>query len=145
MSAGFSISLTKDDVTKDLQKAIKKVQQPEKLLKAVGVGIVGLAKEAFNNASLRPIPWVPKKDGSKATLKSREATLWRSLKVQSVNKRNVRVGSDRPYAAIHQLGGKTRPMPARPYFPIYNDKLTVHGAKRTKDIIDAYMQMRPNG
>jgi phage gpG-like protein len=141
MSNGFSITLAKDDISKDIKSMLSKVKQPEKLLKAIGVGLVGLTKETFNNASLRPQPWVPKKDGSKATLKSREASLWRSIKVQSVTKANVKIGSDRPYAAIHHLGGKTRPMPARPYFPVWNDKLTQHGAKRTKEIIEAYMKL----
>lgn len=142
MANGFTITLVRDDVTKDLQKLMRKVKTRTPLMRAIGVGMVGLAKDAFSNASLRPQPWRPKKDGSAATLRSREATLWRSLRVQTVSNTNVSFGSDRPYAAIHQLGGKTRPMPARPYFPIWQDKLTDRAAKRTRDIIETYMQVR---
>lgn len=139
---GFAIKLTRDDVTRDLQRRIRKMQNPAPLLRAIGVGLVGLTKEAFKNAALRPAPWKNKKDGSPATLRSREATLWRSIRVQSVSKSNVFIGSDRPYAAIHQLGGKSRPMPARPFFPVLNEKLTPEAQKRMKFIIDAYVQAR---
>ena len=77
--SGFSLKLTRDDVTKDLQKAMGKVKNATPLLRAVGIGLVGLTKETFNNASLRPMPWVNKKDGTPSTLKSREASLWRSI------------------------------------------------------------------
>ena len=104
-------------------------------------GLVGLTKETFNNASLRPIPWVNKKDGTKATLKSREASLWRSIKIQTVTPKNVLIGSDKPYAAIHHLGGVSRPMPERPYFPFFRNQLTKPGKQRMKDIIEDYMEL----
>ncbi len=141
MSSSFGLKLERDDVSKDLQRMLKGMSAggARPLLKGIGVGIVGLAKDAFNNASLRPAPWAAKKDGTPATLKSKEATLWRSLRVQQVSGMNVTVGSDRPYAAIHQLGGESRPMPARPYFPILNNKLTIPAQKRIKDIMDEFV------
>lgn len=141
---GLGIKLDRDDVTPRLQKMIRGMKNPQALLRAVGVGLVGLTKETFNNADLRPIPWAAKKDGTKATLKSREATLWRSIRVQAVTKSGVTIGTDRPYGAIHQLGGKSRPMPARPYFPFHNNKLTKHGEDRMAAVIDAYVEMRGN-
>jgi phage gpG-like protein len=141
MASGFTIKVIRDDVTKDLRQMIRKVQSPTPLLRAIGTGLVGLAKESFNDASKRPAPWASRKDGSKATLKSREATLWRSIKVQSISATNVKIGSDRPYAAIHQLGGVSRPMPARPYFPFLDDKLTMQGEKRLRSVLDAYMKL----
>lgn len=142
MSSGFSIKLQRDDVTKDLQRLMGKVKNATPLLRAIGVGLVGVTKSTFNDASLRPLAWAPKKDGSKATLKSREATLWRSIRVQSVGTRNVVIGSDRPYAAIHQLGGKTRPMPQRPYFPVHNGQITQAGQTCMADVIEAYLKVR---
>lgn len=141
MSGGLTIKIERNDIKRDLARAIAKVQRPERLMRAIGVGLVGLTKEAFNNASLRPAPWKDKKDGTPATLKSREATLWRSIKVQSFSSNEVKIGSDRPYASIHQLGGKSRPMPARPYFPFVGNDLTKPAEKRTRDIIEAYMKM----
>lgn len=139
--SGFTIKIERNDIARDLQRAMSKVRNPERLMKAIGVGLVGLTKESFNNASLRPAPWPNKKGGSAATLKSREATLWRSIRVQSFSGSEVKIGSDRPYAAIHQLGGKSRPMPARPYFPFIGNDLTKAAEKRTRDIIEAYMKM----
>jgi phage gpG-like protein len=139
---GFTIKLTRDEVTQDLQRRIRTMANPQPLLRVIGVGLVGLTKETFNNASLRPKPWAAKKDGSKATLKSREGTLWRSIRVTVVSRVSVSIGSDRPYAAIHQLGGKSRPMPARPYFPFLESKLTLHAQKRVASVINAYVKAR---
>jgi phage gpG-like protein len=109
---------------------------------AIGTGLVGQTKRAFNQPALRPAPWKAKKDGSPATLKSREATLWRSIRVVKAEAKRVRIGSDRPYAAIHQLGGKSRPMPARPYFPFYaSGQLTPGGAKLVGQVIETVLKL----
>jgi len=116
------------------------VKPATSLNRAIGVGLVGLTKEAFNNASLRPAPWVNKKDGSPATLKSREASMWRSIRILQVSGAGVDIGSDRPYASIHQLGGRSRPMPARPFFPVLNGKLTAPALRRISDITEAFLK-----
>ncbi len=142
MSSGFSIKMTRDDVTRDLEKLAGKVKSSATLMKAIGVGLVGVTKQTFNDSSLRPKAWVAKADGTTATLKSREATLWRSISIKSVDSRSVRIGSDRPYAAIHHLGGKTRPMPERPYFPVYNNQITKAGHTVIADVIEGYLKVR---
>jgi phage gpG-like protein len=160
---GFSLRLQRNDISPDLRKKIAKVKNAGPLLRAIGVGMVGLAKESFNNASLRPAPWRNKIDGTAATLKSREASLWRSIKVQNVTSREVKFGSDRPYAAIHQFGGIIRAknggylkfqvggkwiyakqvtMPPRPYMPVMGGQLTAPAKARVKDIIEAYVMKR---
>jgi len=140
MPNGFSIRLTRDDITPDVRKRLRKVKPATSLNRAIGVGLVGLTKEAFNNASLRPAPWVNKKDGSPATLKSREASMWRSIRILQVSGAGVDIGSDRPYASIHQLGGRSRPMPARPFFPVLNGKLTAPALRRISDITEAFLK-----
>lgn len=139
---GFTIVQTKDDISKSLAKLMAKAKPATPLLRAIGVGLVGLTKQAFNDSSLRPAPWVAKKDGTPSTLKGREANLWRSIRVQAVTGDSLQWGSDRPYAAIHQLGGKTRPMPARPYMPILGGRLTPIAQKRVKEIIEAYLKIK---
>lgn len=142
MPPGFSIKLARDDVTPQLQRLMRNVKNPQPLLRAIGVGLVGLTKETFNNSALRPIAWQAKKDGTPSTLKSREASLWRSIKVQAVTAKGVLIGSDKAYAAIHQLGGRSRPMPARPYFPVWQNQITKEGQQRMKEIIEAWMAKR---
>ena len=74
MPKGFSIALTRDDVTQQLRRAVGKLKSPQPPMRAIGVGL---------------------------------ATLWRSIRVQSVLPKSVIIGSDKPHAAIHHLGGKS--------------------------------------
>lgn len=136
MNDGFSIRITKaDDVSPRLRRAAAAAKSP-RLMHAIGTGLVGHTKRSFNFPAMRPAAWQVKKDGSPATLKSREATLWRSIRVVKAEATRVRIGSDRPYAAIHQLGGKTRPMVARPYFPFTSaGQITPGGAKTVEQIL----------
>lgn len=162
--SGFTINTTRDDISPMLKAAKGKLRNATPLMRAIGTGIVGLAKESFNDASKRQTPWPAKVDGSPATLKSREASLWRSLKVQEVSATSVKFGSDRPYAAIHQFGGTITPktgkflvfniggrkvfakkvtMPARPYLPVTKDgQLTPLASARVKDIIETHLKLQ---
>lgn len=108
------------------------------VLTVMGDALRFWAMEAFTDEEKRPAPWADKMDGTPSTLQSANPTLRRSLRVEA-SANEVVVGSDRPYALIHQLGGEIRPktgtllrfqsggvwfsvkkvtMPARPYLPI---------------------------
>jgi len=110
----------------------------KKVLTAMGDALRFWAMEAFTDSDKRPAPWADKIDGTPSTLQSANPTLRRSLRVEATATEVV-VGSDRPYALIHQVGGEIRPrtgtalrfqaggkwftvrkvtMPARPYLPI---------------------------
>jgi len=116
------LKITKDQITPDLRKKLAGIRDRRPVLEAMGIELVSLTKRAFNDAALRAAPWPPKKDGSPATLK-RKGTLWQSIRITSVTPDAVTVGSDRPYAAVHQLGsskskGRGSGIPARPFFPV---------------------------
>ena len=123
MQAKFT--LHHDAITPHLRRALKKIENPAPALRAAGMVLVELAKRAFDEPALRAASWPALKPAtikakaragkSNAMLKS-SGTLWRSLRVIGVDKTRVTVGSDRPYAAFHQLG--TRHIPARPFFPV---------------------------
>ena len=135
-----------DHVTPQLALLYARVKDKSGLHAAVGLGILSLAKRAFNDPGKRPAGWAPKADGTPSRLR-RSGTLAKSVRVIT-NASRVTVGSDRHYAAIHQLGGRTRPhviraknkqalhwpgarhpvkavkhpgsnIPARPYLPFY--------------------------
>ncbi len=106
------ITKLSDSLTPDLARLYRNAADRAGLHQAVGLRLQGLAKQAFNDASKRPAAWPAKKDGAPATLKA-SSTLWHSIRTDS-NAAQVRVGSDRHYAAIHQLGGRTRPHVIRP-------------------------------
>jgi phage gpG-like protein len=104
----MNITIKQDTITPDLRAVAGALEDATPLMRAIGVGIVSDTKRAFNEAELRAAPWAAKRDGSVATLKKSTA-LFRSIRVIGADSGSVTVGSDRPYAAIHQLGGKTRP------------------------------------
>lgn len=109
------ISLTQisDAMTPDLQRRFRLVQDKRPIHAAMGMAIISLTKRAFNDPSLRPSPWKAKKDGTPSRLRD-TGTLAKSPRMSSATQTGATVGSDRLYAAIHQLGGKTPPMIIRP-------------------------------
>ena len=146
-----------NSISPALAKLIVQVKDRRPILEAMGQQLVTITKKAFNDASLRAATWPPKRDGSAATLKKHGA-LWQSIRITEITNTSVTVGSDRKYAAIHQLGGEIRPksakalrffsggrwwtvkkvtMPARPFFPFLNGNMTALAAKKIEDIAAA--------
>ena len=96
-----------DRISDSLAKCLSAAQSRD-MAEAIGLQVVSMGQRAFNDPGLRPSAWAPLKSGGAATLKISGA-LWHSLRIVSVSSNSVTVGSDRPYAAIHQLGGTTKP------------------------------------
>lgn len=116
----MSLQIT-DRLSPGLVRLAARCRDVRPALEAMGLEAVSLTKRAFTDSTLRPKAWAPKRDGTPATLR-KSGALWQSIRVTSVTGYSVTWASDRRYAAIHQLGGKR--MPARPYFPILDGKLT---------------------
>ena len=110
-----TLLLSNNTLVHGLRRRLAAFGDKEALHTAMADVTVQLAKRSFNTSSLRPAPWAPKKDGTPATLRKNQL-LARSPRRVSATPKAAIVGSDRKYAAIHQLGGETRPMPARPYW-----------------------------
>ncbi len=91
-----------------LASLYKAVSDKRGLHAAIGLGLASLGKRAFNDASLRPAPWANKANGQPSRLRD-TGTMAKSIRMTSATTRGTTVGSDRDYAAIHQLGGKTAP------------------------------------
>ncbi len=140
MSDGFSIKLKRDDITPDIRKKLRAVEHPLPILRAMGTAVVSITKRAFRDPSLRQTSWAPKSTGAPSNLIYKNPLI-SSIRITNVTDRNVMVGSDRKYAAIHQLGGviqakgkalvftiggrtvfaKKVTIPARPFFPFKAD------------------------
>jgi len=128
--------LAKDSISPSLRKALRKAANPAPALRSAGMVLVQMAKRSFDDPALRAAPWPALKPAtinakarankSSAILK-RDGLLWRSLRVIGVDKTRVTVGSDRPYAAFHQLG--TKHIPARPFFPVTSQGRLTPAAK----------------
>jgi len=110
-----------DNLSPGLARAAAKCRNTRPVMEAMGSEFCSITKRAFTNPQLRPLPWANKRDGTPATLR-KSGALWQSIRITDLTQTSVTGGSDRPYAAIHQLGGDKMPM--RPYFPILNGKLT---------------------
>lgn len=132
----FTITTTRDDVTPDLRAKLAVATRPEGIWRAVGQQIVSITKRSFREPGLRQTPWPARRDGQPSNL-IKKGMLLSSIRVTTVTREGVGMGSDRKYAAIHQLGGvikaKGKPLtfmsggklwrvkqvkiPARPFFP----------------------------
>lgn len=149
----------------DLQKKVHALSGSGKaaLLERIGMSLVSVAKRSFStDSTFRPHPWQPKVSGQAATLQ--KSTMLRRSITHRVTGSGVTISSDRPYAAIHQLGGKTRPhiirpkrkkalhwggnkfaksvkhpgsrIPSRPYLPFYRDgSLTTRAARNVEALM----------
>lgn len=102
-----------DSLGPDLRRLYKNAANKKSLHSAIGLALTSLAKRSFNDATKRPKAWPAKTDGTPARLR-KSGTLAKSIRMVSVSARGVTLGSDRRYAAIHQLGGRTKPFTIRP-------------------------------
>jgi phage gpG-like protein len=106
------VTITRDLITPQLRAMARKVANKRPVLEAMGLALVGVTQRAFNDESLRPSAWAPKKTADGRPLLKRSGLLWRSARIVALDGASVTVGTDRPYAAAHQFG--TRPFTIRP-------------------------------
>lgn len=127
----FEVKIIRNTISPELARLIRACKNPKSVLGAMGLAGVSLTKRAFNDASLRPLPWPPLKNaspkgkrakstgrfvktGAHAPLK-KSGALWQSPRITEIGTNFVKFGTDRPYAKYHQFG--TKHIPARPFFP----------------------------
>ncbi|HMO03907.1 MAG TPA: phage virion morphogenesis protein [Kiritimatiellia bacterium] len=148
----MKVVILKDTLTPKLEGVMAQLQYPRALLQAIGLRAVAFARDAFTDPSKRPTPWAAKKDGEPATLRYRGA-LQQSLRLVAADNNSATIGSDRPYAAIHQLGGKTKPHiikakdAAALYFRVGAQSYYAKQVKHPGSLIPArpYFPLHPDG
>lgn len=149
----MSFKVTTDTLSPALAKMARNCSNPKSILEAMGNGLVSLTKRAFNDESLRALPWPPVKKQTGAPLK-RSGAMWQSIRITELTNTHVMVGTDRPYAPHHQFGtdpydivartkkalfwpGAAHPvkrvhhpgLPARPFFPFDSQGNMILSAK----------------
>lgn len=139
---------------------------------AAATVINSMAVRAFDDASLRPTPWAPRKSAGNNPLLRKSGTLRQSLHVKQDGRDSVSIGAGAPYAAIHQLGGTTSPhvikakngkalhfgntfaksvnhpgskIPARPFLPVLNDTLTPLAYEEIDQAVSVVIDAAGNG
>ena len=148
--ASVTFKITRNDISPALSRMAATARNPRKVLLSMGNVFQSITMGNFRaNPSYRPQPWAPKRDGSPSFL-MKNNVLSRSFHLD-VTDRYAKLGTPMIYAAIHQFGGiiKGRPwlmfqygpgkkdwatvaqvkIPARPFFPVENGRLTEKAAK----------------
>jgi phage gpG-like protein len=163
---------TSDTLSPAMRALYARANDKRGIHEAIGLGLVSLAARAFGDPTFRVSAWAPLKSGQPSTLR-KSGTLWQSIRVTETGETGVTVGSDRKYAAIHQMGGRTparviRPrngkalwwpgaahpvksvnhpgskMPPRPFLPFYPDgRPTEKAREMVEDVVRAKLGMRP--
>lgn len=104
-----------DKISPHLARQARALADRRPMLEGMGLALVSMTQRAFQDSALRPASWAPvKKGGLKNAPLRLSGALYQSIKLSGLNNNSVTVSSDRRYAAIHQLGGKTRPHIIRP-------------------------------
>jgi phage gpG-like protein len=125
----------KDSISPDLLAKARALQDTRPVLEAAGLQLVALTKRAFSDPSLRAAPWRPLKPATIARKAKRgqsleilraSGDLFQSITITKLTRNTVSVGSNKPYAAVQQLGSKKQKgrgsgIPARPFFPVTPD------------------------
>jgi phage gpG-like protein len=106
------------------------------MLDAAGTLISSMGQRAFDEPGLRPSSWPARKDKKPHALLIKSGDLRQSLH-HEVQGDTVRIGSPKAYAAVHQLGGKKRPIPARPFLPVLNGQLTGEAVEELNEVMSA--------
>ena len=142
--------LTHDDLSPALARLLHTAHNPTPVLRAAGTVFKSITEGCFNSAGarFRPIPWKPKADGSPSNLQ-KSRTLSRSFHLE-VTSQYAKLSNPMIYAAIHQFGGKivakgkalrwvdsagvahfckSVTIPARPFFPVENGKLSPEASR----------------
>jgi phage gpG-like protein len=143
----------RDSITPGLVRCARQVGDRKPILEAMGVQLVSLTKRAFSDSSLRPSAWPARTSGGTNSLLRKSGALWQSIRITELTNNSVTVGTDRVYAAIHQLGGKitAKPgkrlvfslngkkifakeikMPARPFFPFTSNGTMISTAQANR-------------
>lgn len=141
MSATIHVAI--DNISPRLEKLLRRGNDAHDVLRAMGTQVTSIASRAFSDPGMRIAAWEARKKtkfvantkrpgrqnlvtssgGSTNQLLKKSGALLQSIgRAPIVMGTSVSVGSDRPYAAIHQFGGKTGrghkvTIPARPFFP----------------------------
>lgn len=151
MATSLTTVIRTDTLSPALRSALTQLNPPTPVLRAMGLALKSITEGNFSSlgASFRPTPWPAKRDGKPSNLKL-TTTLSKSFRL-AVTPTAARVSTDRPYAAIHQVGGtiKAKPgkalrfrlpdgrwvyrksvkIPPRPFFPVVAGKFTPAAAK----------------
>jgi len=137
--AAIEFVLSSDDIS-DKLKALEDPALKARILNAAGTLVTSYAQRAFDEPSLRPEVWKPRKK-TKAKkqpthpLLLKSGTMRQSIHHQLIGTDTVQMGTPVIYGATHQLGSEDGSIPARPFFPVKDDQLTGEVLEEIEDVV----------
>ena len=122
--ATTALTITRNDVSPKLAGLASTAKNPSAVFRAMGTVFKSITEGNFNSVgeAYRPAKWADKKDGTPSNLK-KSGLLWHSFHL-TITDRAATLSNPTPYAAAHQFGYAKRNLPARPFFPVKDGKLT---------------------
>jgi phage gpG-like protein len=126
--AGVSFKITRNDISPKLAVLAGEARNPKNVLRAMGTTFMSITMGNFNDvgADYRPTVWAAKKADGRPSKLQQSGTMSRAFHLEVADK-FAKVSNPVIYAATHQFGrdfGRGAPIPARPFFPVVNGKLT---------------------
>lgn len=153
--------VTEDSITPDIRRKLSELDGPamRQTLAEIGREFVSITKDNFGPEQKpgRPAHWPALSPVYQRKIKYFgppklifTGRLRESIQIEHILNNSVTVGTDVPYAAIHQFGGTNYledgtpvEIPARPYFPVERDisswddyKLTPYAATKIRQILE---------
>lgn len=130
-----------DTLSPDLLRRAAAAADKRPHLAAMGQAVKALGIQAFSDPAKRAEAWVRRKDNKSHALLQKTTLMRKSIRVLAITASTVTIGSDKPYAATHQLGRDA--IPARPYLPFYRSgRMTALGRERTGNALRASLRTR---
>lgn len=138
----LEISLDEKQLHEGLSQLLKNATNTRPMMRAIATEMVSMTEDNFENENWGGQKWEGEDDGkSKRAIAEGGKTLQltgqlaASISTQ-VGNDFARIGSNKPYAAIHHLGGqagrrKKVTIPACPYLPISGNGQLQKGAERS--------------
>ncbi|MDK4536888.1 phage virion morphogenesis protein [Kingella kingae] len=136
----IKISVESESLEHSLNQLLQNIQNRRPMMTSVAAELLSMTEDNFESESWGGDKWKETHRGGKKLQLSGQ--LAASLTTQSGND-FARIGSNKPYAAIHHIGGQAGRgrkvhIPARPYLPIDGSgALQSGGEKRLLDIVKA--------
>jgi phage gpG-like protein len=137
----MALILIRDQIAPDIRRRVAQAGDKNPLLMAMGQSVKALGIQAFTDPAKRASYWAPRKDDKPHALLQKSTMLRKSIRVVAISGSRVIIGSDRPYAATHQLGRDG--IPARPFLPFYKSgDLTALGRQRVERALRSALRSR---
>ncbi|MFV2030359.1 phage virion morphogenesis protein [Neisseria sp. S1] len=132
----LEISLDEKQLHEGLSQLLKNATNTRPMMRAIATEMVSMTEDNFESESWGGDRW---KQSNRATEGGKTLQLTGQLAASistQVGNDFARIGSNKPYAAIHHLGGqagrrKKVTIPARPYLPISGNGQLQKGAERS--------------